>query len=278
MNLQREAISIRKRLSNYVRKHQLVYQNVETAFLLERLVVRITAITKLQDTIIFKGGYVGLRVHNSGRYTTDLDAIITNHEVRDILQAIRTEVEKTSYDAVWFKFEQESDLKTQDKYGGIRQTYRVGIGKMPDDTVRSQKINLDVSVGEPVIPPPLDVTTAELISDGDLGWHVYPLELMAAEKIHALVDRGKYNSRSKDIFDLCQFLPKLKGKNLKQALESCFQHRRTKLPHNLSEYIQNIDTEQLKQGWPSAVSTVRSAPSFEQAYQKIISELRHMQI
>ena len=149
---------------------------------------------------------------------------------------------------------------------------------MPDDTGRSQKINLDVSVGEPVIPPPLAVTTAELISDGELGWHVYPLELMAAEKIHALVDRGKYNSRSKDIFDLCQFLPKLKVENLKQALESCFQHRRTELPHNLSEHIQNIDTGQLRQGWPSAVSTVRNAPSFKQAYQTLVRELRHMQI
>ena len=141
MKLQNKAISIRKRLSNYAREHQLVYQNVETSFLLERLVVRITSSKKLQDTIIFKGGYVGLRVHDSGRYTTDLDAIITSPEVRDTLMAIRTEAEKTSYDVVWFRFEEESDLKTQDKYGGIRQTYRAGIGEIPDDTGRSQKID-----------------------------------------------------------------------------------------------------------------------------------------
>ena len=90
MNLQKEATSIRKQLSNYARERQLVYQNVETAFLLERLVVRITSIKKLQDTIIFKGGYVGLRVHDSGRYTTDLDAIITSPEVRDVLLSIKT--------------------------------------------------------------------------------------------------------------------------------------------------------------------------------------------
>ena len=238
--------------------------------------MRITASKKLQNNIIFKGGYVGLRVHDSGRYTTDLDAIIASSEVRDILMAIRNEVEKTSYDAVWFRFEKDSNLKTQDKHGGVRQVYRAGIGKIPDDTRRSQKINLDMSVGDPVIPPPLDVTTAELIGEGELGWRVYPLELIVAEKIHALVDRGNYNSRSKDIFDLHQFLPKSKAKNLQQAIESCFKHRQTELPRNLAEHIQNINTTWLKQGWTSAVSTVKNPPSFEQAYQTLVSELRRM--
>ena len=280
MNIQSKATSIRKRLSNYAREHQLGYQHVETAFLLERLVVRITSSKKLQDQdiVIFKGGYVGLRVHDSGRYTTDLDAVIASPRVLDMLMAIRTEVEKASYDGVWFRFEEESSLKTQDKYGGIRQMYRAGIGEVPNNIGRSQKINLDMSIDDPVIPPPLNITTTEIIGGGELGWHVYPLELMAAEKIHALVDRGKYNSRSKDIFDLYQFLPKSKVEHLKQALESCFQHRQTKLPRNLAEHVKKIDTAQLRQGWSSAVSTVRDAPSFEQAYQTLIRELHRMQI
>ena len=278
MNLQHKAISIRKRLSNHAREHQFVYQSVETAFLLERLVVRIISSKKLQDNIIFKGGYVGLRVHDSGRYTTDLDAIIASSKARDILMEIRSEVEKTSYDAVWFRFEKTSDIGTQDKFGGIRQSYRAGIGKIPNDTRRSQKIDLDLSIGDPVIPPPLDVTTAELIGDGELGWRVYPLELMVAEKIHALVDRGNYNSRSKDVFDLHQFLPKSKIRNLQQAINSCFKHRQTEMPRNLAKHITNINTAWLKQGWTSAVSTVKNPPSFEQAYQTVISELRRMKI
>ena len=278
MNLQSKAISIRKRLSNYARENNFVYQNVETSFLLERLVVRITSSKKLQNNMIFKGGYVGLRVYDSGRYTTDIDAIITSPETHDILITIRNEVEKASYDAVWFRFEKDYDLKTQDKHGGVRQTYRAGIGKMPENTKRSQKIDLDMSVGDPVIPPPLEITTAELIGDGELGWHVYSLELMAAEKIHALVDRGNYNSRSKDVFDLHQFLPKSKAKNLQQAIETCFNHRQTELPRNLAEHIQSTNTTRLKQGWTSAVSTVKNPPSFEQAYQTLVSELRRLQV
>ena len=278
MNLQSKAVSIRKRLSNYARENNFVYQNVETAFLLERLVVRITSIKKLRDNIIFKGGYVGLRVHDSGRYTTDLDAIIASPETSDMLIVIRNEVEKTSYDDVWFRFEKDAELITQNKHGGIRQTYRAGIGEMPDDTKRSQKIDLDMSIGDPVIPPPLEITTAELIGDGELGWHVYSLELMAAEKIHALVDRGSYSSRSKDISDLYQFLPKSKVKKLQQALDACFQHRQTELPRNLAEHIQGINTTRLKQGWSSAVSTVKNPPSFEQAYQTLVGELHRIQV
>ena len=37
MNLQHKVISIRKRLSNYAREHQFVYQNVETAFLMREI-------------------------------------------------------------------------------------------------------------------------------------------------------------------------------------------------------------------------------------------------
>ena len=76
------------------------------------------------------------------------------------------------------------------------------------DIKREKIIHLDLSTGDPVVPPPIVAKTTALIGDEELSWLVYPIELMAAEKIHALVDRGEYNSRSKDIFDLCQFLPK----------------------------------------------------------------------
>jgi hypothetical protein len=49
---------------------------VETVFLIERLVARLIADKKLSQNLVFKGGFVGLRVYDSPRYTIDLDALL----------------------------------------------------------------------------------------------------------------------------------------------------------------------------------------------------------
>lgn len=48
-----------------------------TLFLLERATARLLADLFLHKNITFKGGYVGLRVYSSPRFTTDLDAVLS---------------------------------------------------------------------------------------------------------------------------------------------------------------------------------------------------------
>ena len=68
--------SVRQRLVTLAEKLVVPYRNIETAFLIERLVVRIIADKNLNRHLVFKGGFVGLRVYNSHRYTVDLDALL----------------------------------------------------------------------------------------------------------------------------------------------------------------------------------------------------------
>ena len=70
--------SIRQKLIDLSKKLRVPYQNVETAFLLERLVARFVSDKSLDRHLVFKGGFVGLRVYNSHRYTVDLDALLVN--------------------------------------------------------------------------------------------------------------------------------------------------------------------------------------------------------
>ena len=276
MKLEDQAKSIRERLSNLSQKQHVSYQHIATSFLLERLAARIVSDSNLCKSIVFKGGYVALRVYESSRYTIDLDALSLKPHFRGILQQIRAVAEKNIGDAVWFRSEKEVDLKTQGEYGGIRQVFRSGIGKVPQNIKRSQIIRFDLGFGDPITPEPSKVNTTELIGGKDLSWFVYPIETMIAEKIHSLVDRSQGNSRSKDIFDLAYFLPKANESLLKKALKMCFDYRGTELPKNLTDFISHIDVTLLKQGWPNAVSGIKQAPVFEDSFKKILRELKRI--
>ena len=249
MKLQDQAKSIRQKLSNLSQKQGVSYQYIATSFLLERLVARIVSDSKLYKSIVFKGGYVALRIYESSRYTIDLDALLLKTHIRETLEQVRKASEKDIGDAVWFRFEKEIDLKTQGEYGGIRQVFRAGIGEMPKNIIRAQVIHFDLGIGDPIVPQPIKINMSELIGKQELSWVVYSIEAMIAEKIHALVDREGGSSRSKDIFDLAHFLPKANKPLLKKALKACFNYRDTKRPENLADFISRIDTALLKRGW-----------------------------
>ena len=274
MKLEDQAKSIRQKLSNLSQKQGVSYQYIATSFLLERLVARIVSDSKLYKSLIFKGGYVALRIYQSKRYTIDLDALLSKPHLRETLKQVKEAAEKDIGDAVWFRFEKDIDLKTQGEYGGIRQVFRAGIGEIPKDIKRSQIIHFDLGMGDPIIPQPVTVNMSELIGGKELSWVVYTIETMISEKIHALVDRGEGSSRSKDIFDLVHFLPKANISLLKKALKACFNYRGTELPEDLADFISRIDTTLLKQGWPSVVSGMKQAPVFEDSFKILLKELQ----
>ena len=273
MKTRNQAVSIRKRLSNLAQKYEVNYSHVATSFLIERLVARITSDKSLYDSLVFKGGYVALRIYHSSRFTIDLDASLIKSKLEDVLNKVKTASNKDLGDSVWFKFEKEEKLKHQNDGGGVRQIYRSGIGEIPKKINRQQIIHFDLGVDDHIIPGPIQTKTSELIGENELSWYVYPIETIIAEKIHALVGLGQYNSRSKDIFDLSSFIPTAQKEDLKIAIDACFNKRGTKKPDNLIEYLKSIDLNLIRQGWKSATMGIKDAPKFEESYQKIIESL-----
>ena len=212
MKLKERGISIRKKISNLAQEKNCNYQDIETSFLLERLLARLVLNRELFPSLIFKGGYVGLRVYNSERYTVDLDAVLAKSELEEALEKTIFVIEKDIGDAVWFQFEKQIDLKAQGLYGGIRQVFRSGIGEIPSNTKRSRIINFDLGIGDPIVPTPQEVNISQIMGEGEICCLVYPTETMIAEKVHTLVALGDANSRSKDIFDLAYLLPQANEK------------------------------------------------------------------
>lgn len=247
------------------------YKNIETLFMIERLAARLITDKKLANHLVFKGGFVGLKVYESPRYTVDLDALLVKSNIESTLELVKGKAESDLNDGAWFRFEKQVDLATQGEYGGIRHVYRAGIGEVLKNIKKAQVVNFDLGIGDPITPGPQKEEIPTLLSDDeDLSWSVYPIETIIAEKLHALISHGDQNSRSKDVHDLAVFLPKANLAILNEAIKKCFDYRATDLPLKLSVALESLDTARLERGWASAVVSVKDAPDFKSAFETVV--------
>ena len=269
--------SVRAKLKSLASKMKIKYSHLETVFLIERLVARLIADKKLSKNLVFKGGFVGLKVYQSPRYTIDLDALLVKSKIEQTLDLVKQQAQSDMDDGVWFRFESQLDLATQGEYGGIRQTYRAGIGEILKDIKRAQIINFDLGIGDPITPGPQKVEVKTFTGNETLSWSVYPVETICAEKLHALLSHGDDNSRSKDVHDLAVFLPKADPQTLKKAIKNCFEFRETEVPDSLIRAIRGLKTGRLEKGWDSAMASITEPMSFEQAFKKMLQVIEKIE-
>lgn len=263
--------SVRQKLTTLSKKMEVDYKDLETLFMIERLVARLTTDKKLTGRLVFKGGFVGIKIYESPRYTVDLDALLVKADIEGTLKLVKENAEKDLNDGVWFRFEDQIDLATQGEYGGIRHSYRAGIGEVLKNLKKAQVVNFDLGIGDPITPGPQQKQTPSLLTGNDeISWSVYPIETICAEKLHALVSHGDENSRSKDVHDLAVFLPKVDGPTLKQALKNCFDFRSTDLPKSFHIEIKKLNTDRLERGWASATDSIPNVMSFKTAFEKVV--------
>ena len=274
MTTKAKGTSIRQKIIDMSKKMGVNPRDLETVFLIERLVARLIANKKLSDRLVFKGGFVGLKVYDSPRYTVDLDALLVKSNIEETLVLVQEQAQVDLNDGVWFRFDGQTDLATQGEYGGIRHNYRAGIGEVLKSIKKAQIINFDLGIGDPITPGPQIKKTPSLFSGSeDISWSVYPVETICAEKLHALISHGDENSRSKDVHDLAIFLPKADPKTLKKAIKNCFEFRETEIPTSFYEGVRQLNTSRLERGWDSAVSSIPNAGGFAEAFETLCEQL-----
>jgi hypothetical protein len=177
MTTKSKGSSVRQKLIDLNVKLGVQYASLETVFLIERLVARLVVDKTLSRTLVFKGGFVALKVYESPRYTVDLDALLIKADIESTLRLAREGAESELRDGAWFRFEDQVDLATQGEYGGIRQVYRAGIGEVIKNLKKAQVIHFDLGIGDPITPGPQKTESPSLLFHGeDLSWSVYPIE------------------------------------------------------------------------------------------------------
>ncbi|MBD3237471.1 MAG: nucleotidyl transferase AbiEii/AbiGii toxin family protein [Candidatus Eisenbacteria bacterium] len=224
------AASVAARLLNRAKETGDEYQNLLTAYALERFLYRLSRSDR-SKRFVLKGALL-LRVWTEKPYrgTRDLDLLRlgdrADDAVRDDVRAIcevAAEPDGIVFDADSLGIE---PIRVQDEYAGTRVSLQAHCGSA------RLRLQIDLGASDSVWPPPqlrvypslLDFPAPELL--------VYPREAVVAEKLEAMLVLGDRNSRIKDFFDLHHLASRFPfdRSTLVEAIRRTLARRATPIP------------------------------------------------
>jgi len=269
--------SLKEKLKGLARKKRVTYNALYQELLLERAVARLSTSKELAQHLTFKGGMVSVKCYGSSRYTMDVDAVLHKISIEEGIQLVIQAMKTVLNDFIWYSFQEKIDLQTQNKYGGVRLEYRGGIGDvLPKNIDKHSLVKIDIGIGDPITPERIQHSLQPIIHNEPISWSVYPPESTFAEKLHALIDRGDLNSRSKDIYDLSLLCDLVCNETLRIAIYNTFSYRKTKVPQDIVKILIELDTSWLEQGWLNATDGIEPPPNFQKCYKKVLEFMRKL--
>jgi hypothetical protein len=118
-------------------------------------------------------------------------------------------------------------IREDNRYGGIRAVLRAHLAEA------RIHVQIDVGFGDAITPAPLDLDFPTLLVNMPApNVLAYPTEAIVAEKVEAMVDLGRSNSRMKDFTDLAMAARRVAfdGDRLVTAIRATFRRRQTPVP------------------------------------------------
>ena len=274
-----KAKEIRRRLKQLAAKESQYHINeLRVIVALERAIARIEQHQELKNNIIFKGGFVLLKIAGSERFTRDADALAINinkDKLRDgICQALAQDID----DGLWFGDIKVEDLEAQGEYGSYRFDCAYQIGEPDMKKVHKlSRVHVDVGFSDKLGAIPSEDIMTSLIQDREpVSWRVYPIEYIFAEKLQTLLDRGSANSRANDIYDLVYLKSRpMDEQKLTQAIRETFGNRGTNLPASFADEIKGLDTAFLKAAWPG-IRVLGKKSDFDNIWESLLKCLEEI--
>jgi hypothetical protein len=229
-------------VQNKARREKQSTQTLLTLYALERFLARIEH-SPYADSLVLKGGML-MAVWQARRATKDADFLAQNQafDQQSILDAIAhiCGVVMDRDDGVEFHPEQAQVRTIRDdaQYCGVSVTFPAQINRAV------VKIKVEVSVGDPVIPPP-DLVQYPTLREGfpPVRLRAYPQTVMLAEKICTAIEKGETNSRVRDYVDVWNLtgLHSFVGAQFAQSLKATASYRQVRL-RPLHEVIGDLAT------------------------------------
>ena len=231
----------------------LTFNQVQTHYFLESILEKI-ADSDENENFIFKGGFllanvIGIRQ----RSTVDIDFLIRRFSLTEenIEQRFKRILQTGKDNGITYEIQKIEEIHKDDEYGGFRIKILCRL-----ENIR-QVIPLDIATGDPITPNEISYEYKSIFSDKVFEICAYNIETMLAEKIQTVFQRGVFNSRSKDFYDIYVLYHLKKEEidfgSLKKACQNTFKHRNTDFNiGSILGVLQNLKDEQdLKTRWKS---------------------------
>jgi len=222
------AAEARKGLQAVARRRHAELQHVLSEYAIERLLFRLGQ-SKHVNKFVLKGATLfRLWAGEERRATWDLDLLGYGDSDADaVLSVMRNICAIPGNDGILFDLTSArcEEIRLPDDYGGVRVRFAAHLGnaRIP--------VQVDIGFGDAVLPSPKVSAFPTLLDHAAPEVLVYPVEVVVAEKLEAVVSLGVTNSRMKDFFDL-HFLASTKAFELDSlvlAVRATFARRGTPL-------------------------------------------------
>lgn len=224
------AASVRQRLLTLSRQRGEEHNLVLTRYAIERLLYRLSK-SPYADSFVLKGAMLfSLWTDRQHRPTRDLDLLGRGVSSADDLKAIFTAIFKTDVEPDGLRFDPDtiriSEIREDQEYQGLRVRLQAFLGNARIG------VQVDVGFGDAVVPAAERATYPTLLEFPAPNLRIYPREAVVAEKFHAMVTLGMFNSRLKDFFDIWTMAREFpfNGVKLNRAIQATFDRRRTDMP------------------------------------------------
>ena len=187
----------------YAKEKNMDLRDVQQRFILEEFAEKISN-SKYRDSLIIKGGFVVSNLLGfENRTTLDMDATVNStvysvEEINNMItDIIEEDITKSFFD---YRIGDIKEGQSDDGYPG----YSVSILALKGKTRLNLKI--DISNNTLIYPEAIEHTFISLFSDKKINVCTYAVENIIAEKIETTLDRGIYNTRMRDLFDVYNLL------------------------------------------------------------------------
>ncbi len=237
-------------------------------YVLERFLWRVANST-YRDRLVLKGGLL-LAALGERRPTADVDLLAQDlsNDLDDVAGMVAAVLSVGSDDGVAYDLGQlrVSRIRDDDVYPGVRVAVPARI-----DRARAL-LRVDVNVGDPVTPGPVDVEYPGLLHE-PFSIIAYPIETVLAEKIVTMMDRGELNTRERDFADVYMLASRfeIKGAGLAAAIRATMAHRGSSL--RLIEEAGGDLGRQRQGSWAAFVSNAGIEGTLPDSYAEVVEAI-----
>ena len=267
------AQSIKSRLLNMADGDNKKYQQLVVRFFHERLLFRLSK-SDYRERFILKGGALLYAFDEfMPRPTLDIDFMgrRIDNDKANILTAFK-EIASLSYPEDGITFHTDTltaeDITVEKKYPGVRISMAANIGSY------RQNLTFDIGFGDVIVPRPQELeypTLFDAMEEPDIL--AYSLETVVAEKFQTMIDRGRFNSRMKDYFDLYRIFSvhQFDDTLLSEAIKATFENRGTEFVEGHDFFSDDFGNDtMLNQQWKNYTRKMKlDLPSFPEIHKSI---------
>lgn len=226
------AVSVRARLLNLARQDGEDFQRLLIRFAIERLLYRLSKSEHSEDFVLKGATLFAQWLGKPHRATKDLDLLGRGGPDIDRLLQVFRDVAALACPEDGVVFDADAVVGRAIREDALYHGVRVVV---PGDLAGARfKVQVDIGVGDAIVPRPEDVELVPLLPLPVPRLKAYAKETVVAEKLEALVVLGLATSRMKDLYDLDLLRERFDFDHaLGESIKATFARRGTPIPEEL---------------------------------------------